>query len=569
MPELVQSPIAEAEAPAAAPRRLSLSICAMTRGGSGRLAGVLELLRPLAMEVVVALDDRAEADAPSLASVADRVLLFPHRNPGDSLLPWLHSQCSGSWILNLDDDEVPSTALLARLPELLAADMTQWWLPRRWLFNDTATFLDEAPWIPDYQLRLYRNDPATLRFSDQFHRPLIVSGAAGFAREPLWHLDCLLTSFEYRRRKAAHYERERRGMRIAGLAHNSALYLPELRSGARTDAVPGADVRQIRRVMATQLPAPLDSARPAGRVSAAEIDALWPGEPFDATMWTGALTRLESLDHLPAGAAHTVTVEVENRGQVSWQRGPEASPLIQVGARWLGEDGTEVGRALHTPLPADLPPGGLLTVPVHVVAPVRPGRYTLDLDLVHEHVRWFNCGLSWTFHVSPRHRVAVIGRGVQLDHALDQIHLQPELEPLLVERDASVTHEQFGHARSPGLGGYLLDGIDGQIGPVALARLVSRTAKLIHQAHRMRAHRPGTPLPRGAGECLEALASCERLLIAGIDWPHDAAPTRQLWRLAATASVARRLGLAVEVETNFSVATDLLDRLLARLVHGR
>jgi hypothetical protein len=569
MHELLDLGSAKREPLDAAPQRLSLSICAMTRGGSGRLAAVLELLRPLALQVVVALDDRAEGDAPGLATVADELFLFPHREPGDSLQPWLHAQCGGSWILNLDDDEVPSTGLLARLPELLAADVTQWWLPRRWLFGDAETFLDQAPWIPDYQLRLYRNDPATLRFSDEFHRPLVVSGAAGFAREPLWHLDCLLTSVEHRRNKAAHYERERRGMRVAGLAHNSAFYLPELLPGARTGAVPESDVRLIRSVIDSPAPLPREPGRPARRVSGHEIEALWPGEPFDPTMWSGELTRLETLDRLPAGARHTITVAVANHGRVGWQRGPEASPLVQVATRWLSEDGSGVEEGLHTSLPADLPPGGSLNVPVHVLAPSKPGGYQLYLDLVHEHVRWFDCALTWSVDVSPAHRVAVVGRGEQLEQALDRIQLEPEIEPLIVGRDGSLTPERFGHPRIPGLVGYLLAGIEGRIGPIELARLCARSAKLLHRAHRLRAQRPSAPLPNGAEECLVALAGCERLLITGADWPRDAAPTRQLWCLAVTAAVARRLGLSVEIETELIHTPDALDRLLARLVRGR
>ncbi len=542
-----------------------LSICAMTRGGAGRLAAVLELLRPHALEIVVALDDRAEADAPALAGVADEVILFPHRDPGDSVVPWLHAQCRGLWILNIDDDEVPSTELLARLPELLAADVTHWWLPRRWLVGDAGTYLDQPPWVPDYQLRLYRNDPATLRFSDEFHRPVVVSGPGGFAREPLWHLDFLLNEFEYRRGKAIYYERQRRGMRVAGLAHNSAFYLPELAPDARTGSVPGADVRLIESVSAPA-PAARPLERPARRATMAEIEAHWPGEPFDPTIWTGTLTPLETLDRLPAGAQHTVTVAVENLGHTGWPRGPEASPLVQIATRWLAEDGTEIEHGPHTALPADVPAGGSLNVPVHVLAPERPGRHQLGLDLVHEHVRRFGSAVTWSVEVSPRHRVAVIGRGEQLEEALDGIHLQPALEPVVVERDAEVTHERFGNPRLPGLGSYLLEGIEGRIGPVELVRLLARTAKLRRRARRLRQNKPSPPLPHGAEESVVGLAGCERLLIAGVDWPPDAAPTRELWRLAATASVARRLGLDVEAESKLIDNPRGLDRLLSRFV---
>src|SRR5215210_6135290 len=253
-----------------------ISVCVMTRGAP-RLVRILELVRPLAAEVVVALDDRSEEAAPALAAVADDVVLFPHREPGDSLIPWLHAQCSGSWILNLDDDEVLSCGLLARLQELVEAEVTHWWLPRRWLVGDGMTYLNEPPWVPDYQLRLYRNDPATLRFSDEFHRPVVVSGPAGFARDPLWHLDCVLNPFDRRRDKVLAYERARRGMRIAGFGHNGGLYLPELRRGVRTDPVPADDRPSIAAVLRDDglVGAQRASVR---RVQRAEIDALWPGE---------------------------------------------------------------------------------------------------------------------------------------------------------------------------------------------------------------------------------------------------------------------------------------------------
>jgi hypothetical protein len=550
---------------------LPLSVCALTRYGSARLATVLELVRPLAAEVVVAVDDRAEEGVVErLAGVADQVVLFPHRDPGDSVIAWLHGLCSGAWILNVDDDEVPSGSLLAQLPELLASDVTHWWLPRRWLVHDVETFLAEPPWVPDYQLRLYRNDPATLRFSDEFHRPVVVSGQAGFARDPLWHLDFLLNPFERRREKALAYERARRGMRVAGLAHNSGFYLPELRPDAQTAEVPDADVRVIRDVLAEPESAPASgpkraSVRHAGRE---EIDALWPGEPYAPTLYAATLTRLEPLERLIAGAEHIVPVAVENRSSSTWVFGPEAAPLIQVGTRWVDEHG-DVDPGIHTPLPADLRPGAALVVPVHVRAPLRAGPQQLVVDLVHEHERWFDQAIEWTIEVVPRRRVAVVGRGEGLERALDAILLDPELEPVLLERDAAVTEERFGHEHAPGLGGFLLEGLDGRLGPRQLVQLAARTARLLRRARRLQAGKPSAPIPHGAEASLIALATCERLQISGVDWEPHAAPTRELWRLAATAAVARRLGLEVTLDPEALPRHDgMVDRLLAKSIRG-
>ncbi len=546
--------------------RLSLSVCAMTRRGPARLAAVLELLRPLAAQVVIALDERAETEVDELALVADEIVLFPHRDPGDSLIPWLHAQCIGGWILNLDDDEVPSSRLLLRLPELLAADVTHWWLPRRWLVGGPEMYLDEPPWVPDYQLRLYRNDGATLRFSDEFHRPIVVSGQAGFARDHLWHLDCVLNPFERRREKALLYEHARRGMRVAGVAHNAGFYLPELLPDARTARVPDADVRLIRSI--------LDHPRPASQVghcslrhaSRTEIDTLWPGVPYDESLYSARLMRLETLARLSAGATHTITVAVENRSNTVWRYGPEAAPAVLVGTCWFDDAGVLVEHGPHTPLPADLPPGRSLDIPVHVRAPTQSGRYRLSIDLVHEHVRWFNRPLNCAVEVTPACRVAVIARGEPLDSALDAIQLEPWVEPVIVDQDTATASERYRHQCIPDLAEYLLAEIDARIGPVQVARLVARTARLLRRARRLRAGKPTAPLPRGAEDCLRGLASCERLRVAGPDWPPDAAVTRQLWRVAAMAAAARRLGLAVEVEPGAFSAVEGRDRLLARLL---
>jgi hypothetical protein len=531
---------------AIAPRLLALSICVVTRHCSSRLVSLLARLHPLAAEIVVALDERAELQADELTGVANKIVLFPHRDPADSAIPWLHAQCRSDWILNVDDDEVPSSALLHELPQLLAADVTHWWLPRRWLVRDHQTWLDEPPWVPDYQLRLYRNDPATLRFSDEFHRPVVVSGPAGFARQPLWHLDCLLNSFEYRREKALAYERARRGMRVAGLAHNSAFYLPEVRPDAQTARVPPEDAEQILAALHDAMPARRLRRGWVRRAERREIDAYWPGEPHDPSLWAASLEPIARLDSLPAGAQHTVAVHVVNQSTRTWYHGAEAAPLILVGSRWLDADGNLVQEGVHTALPADLRPGEGLDVPVHVRAPSRPGRYRLSIDLVHEHVRWFGRAIEWPFDVTPRHRVAVIGAGERLERALDSLHLQPELEPRV----------------APSLEGYLLADATGRMGPLELARLSARTARLLRRARRLKDQKPTAPLQRGGEECLTALAGCERLIVAGPDWDEHAAVTRHLWRLAATTRAAKALGLHVDVAKNAFLATGVIDRLL-------
>src|SRR4051812_12316826 len=98
-------------APAAVERansRVSLSVAVMTAGPGPRVAAILQLLRPFAQEIIVAVDDRAAPEVfEDVSTVADRVVAYPFAEPVDRPLPWLFELCSGEWMLTLDDDEVP------------------------------------------------------------------------------------------------------------------------------------------------------------------------------------------------------------------------------------------------------------------------------------------------------------------------------------------------------------------------------------------------------------------------------------------------------------------------------
>ena len=148
----------------------TLGVVVMTRQPV-RTSALLETVRDVAAEIVVALDDRAAPGA--LAGVADRVVLYPFLEPVDRPLPWLAGLVRTEWVLAIDDDEVPSVALVRALPELCAAtDVTHYSIARRWLYPDIDTYLDDSPWSPDYQLRLFRTTSALIEFSDDFHRPV-------------------------------------------------------------------------------------------------------------------------------------------------------------------------------------------------------------------------------------------------------------------------------------------------------------------------------------------------------------------------------------------------------------
>jgi hypothetical protein len=421
---------------------VTLSVNVMTRGPADRVAAMLALFRLVADEIVVAIDDRAgrEVDA-ALAGVADRLIRYPYAEPVDRPLAWIHAQCDGDWVLTIDDDEIPCRGLLDALPELAGArDVTHYWLPRRWLYPTADRYLDARPWRPDYQSRLVLNDPRVLVFPDETHVPVAPIGPSRYLELPVYHADCVLNSAEAREAKARRYERLHPGKRVAGRPLNEAYYLPE-RADSPTREVPADDLELITAVLSPSEPrtVPVAAVRAAGRD---EIDRHWAGRDFAEVAYAARLTLLEPIPALRVGTVEKVDVRVENLGDELWPWADGGGPQIRIGSRWLSADGT-VEEGLHTPLPADLEPGGSQVVPAAIAAPPAPGRYTLELDLLHEQVRRFDRSVRAEVEVSPRRCVAVLDPG-SLDGLLAVLEmLDPEDEPLVLSTRPTELAREF------------------------------------------------------------------------------------------------------------------------------
>jgi hypothetical protein len=410
---------------------VTLSVNCMTRGPADRVVAMLALFRPVADEIFVAIDDRAEPalDA-ALASVADTLVRYPYAEPVDRPLAWIHAQCRGDWVLTVDDDEIPSRALLDALPELVESQScTHYWVLRRWLYPTGERYLDAQPWSEDYVLRLVRNDPHVISFPDETHVPVAAIGPARYLDQPLYHADCVLNSTEARARKARHYERLHSGKRVAGRRLNAAFYLPE-EVDAPTSAVPPEDVGVIRSVLA---PKPPQTAAPEVRAAnRGEIDRFWTGADLADSAYAARLTLLGELPRLAAGAVEKVSVRVENLGDATWPWGGGPGPEIRLTYRWLRPDRSVAAEGLRTGLPAELAPGESEIVPLTIAAPDEPGRYTLLIDLVHEHVRWFDAALRVIVDVAPARIVGVVDPGVREDLLSVLEQLDPEEEPLVL-----------------------------------------------------------------------------------------------------------------------------------------
>jgi hypothetical protein len=530
----------------------------MTAGPAARVGALLRLLRPAADELVVALDERAGNDVAAAAGAADTVVRYRYREPVDRPLRWLFSLCTADWILNVDDDEIPSTALLEQLPVLVAAiDVTHYWLLRKWLWPDAGRAIAEHPWSVDYQLRLVANDPRLLRFPSETHRPLEALGPHRYVRAPLYHADPVLNPLERREAKARKYEALRPGKRTA-VGPMNLMFVPERRPSLRTEPLPEADVELVHAVLDAGPPS-ADAAPEAALADDRELEALWAGRALEPDDYRARIELLDEPGALVVGERRQYDVRVENLGGTSWPWSERGEPEIRLSYRWLGPEGDVVEHGLRTALPAELAPGESQVVPLHVLAPDRPGRYRLNPDLVHEHVRWFGLEDWCEVEVGRRLRVALLGDADGIERVLERLTEEaPELEPLVLSSEPG---PRYGPPRAPDLRAYLLE--DAGRGAIRDLRLLStRTLALLGEARRQVGGEPGRPLLRGAQEFLVEVGTCTQLLLVA---PSRETGTRELWLQAATIAAARELGVEVLVQEGaLAGARGSLDRVLVR-----
>jgi hypothetical protein len=466
----------------------------MTRGPADRVAAILALFHGVADEILVAVDARADPGVEAaLGSVTTKLLRYPYEEPVDRPLAWIHARCSCDWVLTIDDDEIPGRGLLDALPELARArDVTHYWLPRRWLYPTAGRFLDTRPWRPDYQPRLVLNDPRIVSFPAETHVPVVAIGPSRYLDLPLYHLDTLLNAREAREEKARRYERLHPGKRVAGRPLNEAFYVPEL-VDPPTREVPHEDLALIEAVLAAPAPAP---AVPEVEVAERqEIDRYWSGGTLRD--YEARLTLLEEVPRVWSGVLETVDVLVENLGRETWRWRSD----VRLGSRWLAGDRTVGGE--HRALPADLAPGGTLIVPLPLIPPAA-GRWTLEVDLVHEHVRWFDRSVRVEVTVEPRRVVAVLDPGSEDGLAGVLESLDPEEEPLVLTEQPDELSRRF--AGRIGLPSELV-GAERVLVPVELVREGRRRPllELVRTAQKL-----GIPVEATSGQPLGRTAIARR-----------------------------------------------------------
>ena len=351
----------------------SLSVCVLTWDGGRRLRGLLAQVRPFADEIVVGVDAASGRRTWNLASRhADVAFRFAHVgscNP--ARMPAL-GFCSGEWVLALDDDERVDGALPALLPALLSdARYTHYWFPRKWLLRRLPPiYVRGLPWFPDWQLRLFRNDPRLVWHAAAPHTPFRVMGAGCHeSRTSILHLERLVLTPEQRMAKVERY----RSIGSGGL--HEALYgemngQPLQRLEGRASSSFTVGIRRVKpnRVLPLVQPVLPFSALPPWRAElAVEMPpVLWPGERAP------------------------VRISATNRGALRWVPPSHPWPRLYLSYHVRDRAGHVVAwDGARTPVGRVVDPGETAEFLASFLAPEAPGDYLVEWDLVSEQECWF------------------------------------------------------------------------------------------------------------------------------------------------------------------------------------
>jgi hypothetical protein len=127
-------------------------------------------------------------------------------------------------------------------------------------------------------------------------------------------------------------------------------------------------------------------------VSLQEMDRVWEGRVVPESAYRASLEPRDSVLSLAPSERRHVFFHVGNEGTERWPAHIDAEPQIRLSYRWLNPDGSvHTQEGPRSPFSRAVNPGERILTPLHVDAPSAGGDYVLEVDVVHENVRWFDC----------------------------------------------------------------------------------------------------------------------------------------------------------------------------------
>lgn len=154
-------------------KRLHLSTCIITMNSADRIRPLLAYIRSFSNEVVIGVDSKTTDQTLEVCeqAKADGLIdtLFVIESTAltcNAGLEQLVTACTGDWVLRLDDDEFPEPLFKSIVNGLIHQDaVTHYKLPRLHLCTiDPLSWINDGYLYPDFQMRLFKNDPALLHF---------------------------------------------------------------------------------------------------------------------------------------------------------------------------------------------------------------------------------------------------------------------------------------------------------------------------------------------------------------------------------------------------------------------
>jgi hypothetical protein len=174
----------------------------------------------------------------------------------------------------------------------------------------------------------------------------------------------------------------------------NAIYVPEDWDAVVTAQVPDDDAQLIAAVLDAPPPppAPAGPHAPVCHSTFFDVDRFNTLRTVSPGAYAAHIEFVRPVSRIAASVTREQEVVVRNLGDERWSSGHDAAPLIRLGYRWRrsGSQGELVAEGPRTAFTEVVAPGADTLAQLRVDAPDEPGSYVLEVDVVHEHVRWFD-----------------------------------------------------------------------------------------------------------------------------------------------------------------------------------
>jgi hypothetical protein len=374
-----------------------LTLVMLVRNPPTQVAAIAGLFREVADEIIICVDSRVDQQLlQPLIEVSD-VLTRVEIDTSYANSSWLIGLANREWVLIVDGDEVPSTALLERLRHLdeLSTEVMFAYVGMKWLWPTTNEYLVDEPWRDDPQLRLIRRSARILNWPAGLHEAPRIDGKGVFLPEALFHLDLAMNKLNSRREKVSRYDAGESaphpGFRES---ISSSYYLPEDRpTDLQKKVVSDEDGELISRVVTASVANPVRKNIDLPITPIASIRDANYGPAGSLDEYRSHMEVIDPPSTALAGKPIRVSIKLTNLGNWTWQ--PHRSDGgIGIGWSIQTDEGTVStfdGRALLlTPLKSQQS----ILIPCYVEIPETHSDVIVRFRLVEEFSRWFDEEIS-------------------------------------------------------------------------------------------------------------------------------------------------------------------------------